>query len=66
MSEKKRKQSKKSKNMLIARSPEAFPKLTLFPEGWDLEQPPMNTKQAEARKQKRDQYSFPKTTDAML
>ena len=51
---------------MLARSPEAFPKLTIFPEGWDLEQPSNEAMLAQAKKKKKNQYSFPKTTDAIL
>ena len=30
-------QPKKQRQKLIARSPEAFPKLRIFPDGWDLD-----------------------------
>ena len=58
----------KKQKKLIARSPEAFPKLTIFPEGWDLEHLLAKPFQAKTKKAKRKDKldTFPDTTDAIL
>ena len=58
----------KNQSKLIARSPEAFPKLNIFPEGWDLEHLSAKPLQAKAKKSKRKDRldTFPDTTDAIL
>ena len=58
----------KNQKMLIARSPEAFPELRIFPEGWDLEHLSANSLRIKAKisKRKNKLDTFPDTTDAIL
>ena len=67
MKKKKEKPTKKQKK-LTARSPEAFPKLTIYPDGWDLEHLTSNAEKAKPRRAKRKHRvkTFPDTTDAIL
>jgi len=56
----------KIQKKLIARSPEAFPKLRIFPEGWDLEHLSAKLKTTKSKKRKGKLDTFPKTTDSIL
>ena len=52
----------------VARSPEAFPALALYPDGWDLESPRPNGKRPAGVKSVAEMRmpAFPGTTDAYI
>lgn len=61
-----KKKEQSQETALIARSPEAFPDLMIYPAGWDLESPSTNGKNGSAARKRGKMLTFPKTTDAML
>ncbi len=57
----------KSTDFLLARSPEPFPKLTLFPEGWDLNVwKPEEKVDTPPHKKNGKLPTFPNTTDSWI
>jgi hypothetical protein len=53
--------------VLIVRSPEAFPDFTIYPKGWDLEPAKAaNSNRNGSRKAENKLATFPKTTDSYL
>ena len=61
-----KKNGKTDEQALIARSPEAFPELMIYPAGWDLYEMQDDRRNGKLAEVQAKMATFPKTTDSIL